>query len=160
MSATRTRNPQQPADGSPDRGRRSPVKGSEPRTATETDAASSGPRTRTIRLPLISVTFTRPESGGHRQDSAAGNETARGSAPAAGSRGPTGASSLGGLPLPRAAFYAGAVALGALQVVEWPVTALVLTGTYLADRARDSAATTAASTSAPSDTPSAEPTEV
>jgi len=42
--------------------------------------------------------------------------------------------------LSRAAFYAGAVALGALEVVEWPVTLLVVAGTYLADQVRGPAA--------------------
>ncbi len=44
--------------------------------------------------------------------------------------------SVGGVSLSRAAFYAGAVALGALEVVEWPVTLLVVAGTYLADQVR------------------------
>jgi len=39
------------------------------------------------------------------------------------------------LPLSRLAFYGGALALGVLEVVEWPVTLLVVAGTYLTDRA-------------------------
>lgn len=37
-------------------------------------------------------------------------------------------------------FLRGALALGVLEVVEWPVTLLVLAGTYVVDRARSSAA--------------------
>jgi len=44
------------------------------------------------------------------------------------------------VPLSRLAFYGGALPLGALEVVEWPVTLLVLAGTYVVDRARSSAA--------------------
>jgi len=44
------------------------------------------------------------------------------------------------LPLSRLAFYGGALALGVLEVVEWPVTLLVVAGTYVVDRARSSAA--------------------
>jgi len=39
----------------------------------------------------------------------------------------------------RLAFYGGAIALGGLGVVEWPVTLLVMAGTYVADRARPTA---------------------
>ncbi len=41
------------------------------------------------------------------------------------------------VPIPRSrwALYGAAVALGALEVVEWPVALLVVAGTYLTDRA-------------------------
>jgi len=44
-----------------------------------------------------------------------------------------------GMTLSRLAFYGGAIALGGLGVVEWPVTLLVMAGTYVADRARPTA---------------------
>jgi len=44
-----------------------------------------------------------------------------------------------GMTLSRLAFYGGAIALGGLGVVEWPVTLLVMAGTHVADRARPTA---------------------
>jgi len=45
-----------------------------------------------------------------------------------------------GTTLTRLAFYGGAITLGALGVVEWPVTLLMMAGTYVADRARPTTA--------------------
>ena len=57
------------------------------------------------------------------------------------------------------AFYGAAVALGVLEVVEWPVTLLVVAGTYLTDRATstDNAADSPASPSSTGVDPSAPP---
>ena len=110
--------------------------------AVETRAAPGGARTTTIRLPLISATFTRSARPDRQQTPSAGRVPAVGATPA-------GVPGLRGVSLPRVAFYAGAVALGALgalEVVEWPVTLLVVAGTYVADRARG---TVAAAGSAP-----------
>ena len=107
--------------------------------AVETRAAPGGARTTTIRLPLISATFTRSARADRRQTPSGGRVPAVGATPA-------GVPRLRGVSLPRVAFYAGAVALGALEVVEWPVTLLVVAGTYVADRARG---TVAAAGSAP-----------
>ncbi len=107
--------------------------------AVETQAAPGGARTTTIRLPLISATFTRSARPDRQQTPSDGRVPAVGATPA-------GVPGLRGVSLPRVAFYAGAVALGALEVVEWPVTLLVAAGTYVADRARG---TVAAAGSAP-----------
>ncbi len=101
--------------------------------AVETRAAPGGARTTTIRLPLISATFTRSARPDRQQTPSDGRVPAVGATPA-------GVPGLPGVSLPRVAFYAGAVALGALEVVEWPVTLLVVAGTYVADRARGSVA--------------------
>jgi len=101
--------------------------------AVETRAAPGGARTTTIRLPLISATFTRSARADRQQTPSGGRVPAVGATPA-------GVPGLRGVSLPRVAFYAGAVALGALEVVEWPVTLLVVAGTYVADRARGSVA--------------------
>jgi|NGEPerStandDraft_6_1074524.scaffolds.fasta_scaffold30731_4 hypothetical protein len=71
----------------------------------------------TLRLPFVTATFTRVPVR-----PAAGESTA----PAGGSRPDE--------QRQRLAFYAGAAALGALEVVEWPVALLVAAGTYLAGR--------------------------
>jgi len=107
--------------------------------AVETQAAPGGARTTTIRLPLISATFTRSARPDRQQTPSDGRVPAVGATVA-------GVPGLRGVSLPRVAFYAGAVALGALEVVEWPVTLLVVAGTYVADRARG---TVAAAGSAP-----------
>jgi len=107
--------------------------------AVETQAAPGGARTTTIRLPLISATFTRSARPDRQQTPSDGRVPAVGETMA-------GVPGLRGVSLPRVAFYAGAVALGALEVVEWPVTLLVVAGTYVADRARG---TVAAAGSAP-----------
>lgn len=107
--------------------------------AVETQAAPGGARTTTIRLPLISATFTRSARPDRQQTPSDGRVPAVGATPA-------GVAGLRGVSLPRVAFYAGAVALGVLEVVEWPVTLLVVAGTYVADRARG---TVAAAGSAP-----------
>jgi len=104
--------------------------------AVETRAAPGGARTTTIRLPLISATFTRSARPDRQQTPSGGRVPAVGATPA-------GVPGLRGVSLPRVAFYAGAVAL---EVVEWPVTLLVVAGTYVADRARG---TVAAAGSAP-----------
>ena len=101
--------------------------------AVETRAAPGGARTTTIRLPLISATFTRSARADRQQTPSGGRVPAVGATPA-------GVPGLRGVSLPRVAFYAGAVALGVLEVVEWPVTLLVVAGTYVADRARGSVA--------------------
>ncbi len=115
--------------------------GSQP--AVETRRAAGGSRTTTIRLPLISATFTRQSRPDSQQRPPASPASSSGGAPSAAVPAITGAHSVGGVSLSRAAFYAGAVALGALEVVEWPVTLLVVAGTYLADQVRGSAATAA-----------------
>jgi len=109
--------------------------------AVETQLVPGRDRTTTIRLPLISVTFTRPaRPEGQERPPDSGTASSTGEVPAAGSPSADEAASVGGVSLPRAAFYAGAVALGALEVVEWPVTLLVVAGTYLADQVRGPAA--------------------
>jgi len=101
--------------------------------ATQSDAAgkaaASDPvnagRT-TIRLPFMTASFTRPPRSA---SVAAAAWTPQASIRQA-------ADSLH-VPIPRSrwAFYGAAVALGALEVVEWPVALLVVAGTYLTDRA-------------------------
>ncbi len=109
--------------------------------AVETQLVPGRDRTTTIRLPLISVTFTRPaRPEGQERPPDSGTASSTGEVPAAGSPLADEAASVGGVSLPRAAFYAGAVALGALEVVEWPVTLLVVAGTYVADQVRGPAA--------------------
>jgi hypothetical protein len=108
--------------------------GSQP--AVETRRAAGGSRTTTIRLPLISATFTRPSRPDSQQQPRATRTSSGVGEPAPAGPAGTGVHSVGGVSLSRAAFYAGAVALGALEVVEWPVTLLVVAGTYLADQVR------------------------
>jgi len=57
------------------------------------------------------------------------------------------------LPLSRLAFYGAAVALGVLEVVEWPVTLLVVAGTYLTDRATSTGVRSESGSSSPRATP-------
>ncbi len=99
--------------------------------ATQSDAAgkaaASDPvnagRT-TIRLPFMTASFTRPP----RSAPMAAAWTPQASIRQA-------ADSLH-VPIPRSrwALYGAAVALGALEVVEWPVALLGVAGTYLTDR--------------------------
>ncbi len=109
--------------------------------AVETQLVPGRDRTTTIRLPLISATFTRPARP-KGQEPSPGSEASSlmGRVPTAGSPAADEAAPVRGVSLARAAFYAGAVALGALEVVEWPVTLLVVAGTYLADQVRGSTA--------------------
>ena len=102
--------------------------------------AAVGGRVTTVRVPLISVAITRPARRRGPQVSAEPRTAGGGRARADFGAAPTRALSFRGMPLPRLAFYVGAVALGALEVVEWPVTLLVVAGTYVTDRARNSAA--------------------
>jgi len=87
-----------------------------------------GTGTSTIRLPFVTASFHR------------GPRAPRPVGPGApwtpqASVGQAVASLRSPLPLSRLAFYGAAVALGVLEVVEWPVTLLVVAGTYLTDRA-------------------------
>ncbi len=92
--------------------------------AAASDAVNAG-RT-TIRLPFMTASFTRPPRSA---SVAAAAWTPQASIRQA-------ADSLH-VPIPRSrwALYGAAVALGALEVVEWPVALLVVAGTYLTDRA-------------------------
>lgn len=92
--------------------------------STEMDPESGAQRVTIFRLPLVSLTFTRP---------------ARPATPltAFAERRPAGvAPAVLGVPLLQVAFYAGAAALAALELVEWPVTLLVAASAYLADQVR------------------------
>lgn len=81
----------------------------------EADRRQAEPGT-TIRLPLITVTVRRD-------------------APPGPTRAPSG--DLGGSQrIPPLVFYAGLAALGVLEVVEWPVAAVVAAGVWLAGRSR------------------------
>jgi len=100
--------------------------------ATQSDAAgkaaASDPvnagRT-TIRLPFMTASFTRPPRSASVAAAAWTPQASVGQA----------ADSLH-VPIPRSrwALYGAAVALGVLEVVEWPVALLVVAGTYLTDR--------------------------
>jgi len=94
--------------------------------AAASDPANAG-RT-TIRLPFMTASLTRPPR------SASVAAAAAAWTPQASMR--QAADSLH-VPIPRSrwALYGAAVALGALEVVEWPVALLVVAGTYLTDRA-------------------------
>ncbi len=92
------------------------------------DAAGVGATT--IRLPFVTASFSRaPRAARSGGPGAAWTPQASVGQAVAGLRSP--------VPLSRWAFYGGALAL---EVVEWPVTLLVLAGTYVVDRARSSAA--------------------
>jgi len=87
----------------------------------------------TVRLPFVTASFSRaPRAARSGVPGAPWTPQASVGQAVAGLRSP--------VPLSRLAFYGGALALGALEVVEWPVTLLVLAGTYVVDRARSSAA--------------------
>ena len=90
------------------------------------DAAGVGATT--IRLPFVTASFSRaPRAARSGGPGAAWTPQASVGQAVAGLRSP--------VPLSRWAFYGGALALGVLEVVEWPVTLLVVAGTYLTDRA-------------------------
>jgi len=91
--------------------------------ASAPDPAGTG--TSTIRLPFVTASFHR----GSRPVGPGAPWTPQASV------GQAVASLRSPLPLSRLAFYGAAVALGVLEVVEWPVTLLVVAGTYLTDRA-------------------------
>lgn len=101
--------------------------GSQP--AVETATTGAGKRQTTIRLPLITATITRNAPRVAETGQGQGHGSA--AAPA-----PPSQPALAGVPASRLLFYTGAAALAALEVVEWPVTLLVVAGAYLADRAR------------------------
>ncbi len=90
------------------------------------DAEGAGATT--VRLPFVTASFSRAPRAA-RSGGAGASWTPQASVgqAVAGLRSP--------LPLSRLAFYGGALALGVLEVVEWPVTLLVVAGTYLTDRA-------------------------
>ncbi len=100
--------------------------------ATQSDAAGKAAapdpvnagRT-TIRLPFMTASFTRPPRSASVAAAAWTPQASVGQA----------ADSLH-VPIPRSrwALYGAAVALGVLEVVEWPVALLVVAGTYLTDR--------------------------
>jgi len=93
------------------------------------DPASTG--TSTIRLPFVTASFHR----GSRAPRPVGPGAPGAPWTPQASVGQAVASLRSPLPLSRLAFYGAAVALGVLEVVEWPVTLLVVAGTYLTDRA-------------------------
>lgn len=94
----------------------------------------------TIRLPLVTATFTRRDPAAGQADAGPAVATyGAAAAPVAARSGPRGL--LGRPSGRRLAFYAGASALAVLGVVEWPVTLLVVAGTYAADRARSATPT-------------------
>jgi len=93
--------------------------------ASAPDPAGTG--TSTIRLPFVTASFHR------------GSRAPRPVGPGApwtpqASIGQAVASLHVPIPRSRWALYGAAVALGALEVVEWPVALLVVAGTYLTDR--------------------------
>jgi len=96
-------------------------------TSPEADAEGAGATT--IRLPFVTASFHRGRPRAPRPVGAGASWTPQASV------GQAVASLRSPVPLSRLAFYGGAVALGVLEVVEWPVTLLVVAGTYLTDRA-------------------------
>jgi len=109
--------------------------------ASAPDPAGTG--TSTIRLPFVTASF-------HRGSRPVGPEAPW--TPQA-SVGQAVASLRSPLPLSRLAFYGAAVALGVLEVVEWPVTLLVVAGTYLTDRAPSTGVRSESGSSSPRATP-------
>jgi hypothetical protein len=89
-----------------------------PVPATEPAPATSPPQERvTLRLPLLTVSVSRPPARG------------------AADQGP--AASSGTPPeLPRWLFYGGVAALGAAGLVDWPVAAAIAAGAWLTGRVR------------------------
>jgi len=96
------------------------------------DPASTG--TSTIRLPFVTASFHRGSRAPRAPRPVGPGAPGAPWTPQA-SVGQAVASLRSPLPLSRLAFYGAAVALGVLEVVEWPVTLLVVAGTYLTDRA-------------------------
>jgi len=95
-------------------------------TSPAPDAEGAGATT--IRLPFVTASFHRgPRAPRSVGAGASWTPQASVGQAVAGLRSP--------VPLSRLAFYGGAVALGVLEVVEWPVTLLVVAGIYLTDRA-------------------------
>ncbi len=98
------------------------------RAEADTAPGTTGGGTTTIRLPFVTASF-------HRGTRAPRSVGAGAPWTPQASVGQAVASLRSPLPLSRWAFYGGAVALGVLEVVEWPVALLVVAGTYLIDRA-------------------------
>ncbi len=120
----------------------------EKKTAPDQTGTDTGAGVRTVRLPFVTASFSRApraaRSGGPGAGRPSTPQASVGQA-VAGLRSP--------VPLSRLAFYGGALALGALEVVEWPVTLLVVAGTYIVDRARSSAAGSPVAVSATVESP-------
>ncbi len=100
--------------------------------ASAPDPAGTG--TSTIRLPFVTASFHRGSRAPRAPRPVGPGAPGAPWTPQA-SVGQAVASLRSPLPLSRLAFYGAAVALGVLEVVEWPVTLLVVAGTYLTDRA-------------------------
>jgi hypothetical protein len=81
-----------------------------------TTAPHEGERV-TLRLPLLTVSVSRPPAGGTADQGAA-------------------ASSGASPELPRWLFYGGVAALGAAGLVDWPVAAAIAAGAWLTGRVR------------------------
>ncbi len=110
------------------------------------DPASTG--TSTIRLPFVTASFHRGSRAPRAPRPVGPGAPGAPWTPQA-SVGQAVASLRSPLPLSRLAFYGAAVALGVLEVVEWPVTLLVVAGTYLTDRATSTSTDNAADSPAP-----------
>ena len=97
---------------------------------------SGGGGRSTLRLPFVTASFTPSSS-----DNGGGIPNPLSALAGAGHAVP---SAVASAPRQRLLFYTGVAALGVVGVVEWPVAALVATGTYVASRsrARGTAATT------------------
>lgn len=93
--------------------------------AGTTNAVPDERRTLTLRLPLVTLSLSRPAGAATRVPSPSGVGTATTEEVAGGQR---------------LLFYAGIAALGAVGAVEWPVAAAIAAGTYLAAKSRSASA--------------------
>jgi hypothetical protein len=88
------------------------------------------PRTSTVHLPFVTASFTRTpgRSGVPNPLSVV--------AGVAGAAGDALGAAVSAVPRQKVLFYTGVAALGVAGVVEWPVAAVVVAGTYVASRSR------------------------
>jgi len=101
--------------------------------------SGNGGRT-TLRLPFVTASFT-PSSADNGGDVPNPLSALAGAGQAV-------ASAVTSTPPQKLLFYTGVAALGVVGVVDWPVAALVATGTYVASRSRGRGTTRSGNTAA------------
>jgi hypothetical protein len=102
-------------------------------------ATTTGDQGRTtVRLPFVTASFTRSSTPSSTSSSTSSSGDNGGGLPnplsALAGAGHAVTSAVASTPPQKLLFYTGVAALGVVGVVEWPVAALVATGTYVASR--------------------------
>jgi len=100
-------------------------------------ATTSGDEGRTtVRLPFVTASFTRSSTSSSTSSSGDNRGGLPNPLSALAGAGHAVTSAVASTPPQKLLFYTGVAALGVVGVVEWPVAALVATGTYVASRSR------------------------